>query len=91
MNSKNELRRLGGLESALTMLESPKASVVDSAAMVIANCSQNDEEFCVALMRSGTDKLKLLVGLLESECLAPTFRRRWDRDTSSRCRQLAAG
>ena len=65
MNSKNELRRLGGLESALTMLESPKASVVESAVLVIANCTQHDEEFCVALMRIPPEKLKLLLTFLD--------------------------
>ncbi len=65
MNSKNELRRLGGLESALTMLESPKASVVGSAVLVLANCTQNDEDFCVALMKTPSDKLRLLLSFLE--------------------------
>ena len=64
MNSKSELRRLGGLESALKMLESPKPSVVESAVLVIANCTQADEEFCVALLRIPPDKLRLLVSFL---------------------------
>ena len=63
--SKAELRRLGGLSAVLAMLESPKSSVQESAILVLTNCTQDDELFCIQLMQSPQEKLRLLLSFLQ--------------------------
>jgi hypothetical protein len=67
---------LGGLDSALTMLESPKPSVQESALMVIANCTQSDEDFCLQLMKAPLERLQLLLGLAHGAAAARVASRR---------------
>ncbi len=65
MASKAELRRLGGLAGVLTMLESPKPSVQESAVLVLTNCTQGDDAFSLQLMQTDPDKLRLLLSFLQ--------------------------
>jgi hypothetical protein len=63
--SKAELRRLGGLSGVLTMLESTKPSVQESAILVITNCTQDDDQFCLQLMQAPPEKLRLILSFLQ--------------------------
>lgn len=63
--SKAELRRLGGLSGVLTMLESTKPSVQESAVLVLTNCTQDDDAFCLQLMQVPPEKLRLLLSFMQ--------------------------
>lgn len=65
--SKAELRRLGGLDSVLQMLSAKKGTANESAVLVIANCTQSSEEFCVELIqKAGDARITQLLEFLSS-------------------------
>ena len=49
MAAAEELRRLGGLEAVLTMLQSRKVSIRETAALVFASSSHENDAFCCEL------------------------------------------
>eukprot|EP00947_MAST-08B_sp_MAST-8B-sp1_P001810 g1810.t1 len=50
-----ELQRLGGLPSTLKLLEARKSEVKETAALVLANCTHEDQEICAELVTVGLD------------------------------------
>jgi len=66
-SSVAELRRLGGLESALKIVQTGTSSDArESAALVLANSSQQDDEVCKRVVDLPQEVLAELVGHLKS-------------------------
>ena len=62
-NSAAQLKDLGGVSGALSLLESTTHSdgVRESAALALANCTQRDDDVCVALGGVGAKSLRAFV------------------------------
>lgn len=62
-NSAAQLKDLGGVSGALSLLESTTHSdgVRESAALALANCTQRDDDVCVALGGVGANSLRAFV------------------------------
>lgn len=64
MSASAELRRLGGLDQVVTLLEAGESLIRENAALVLANCSQSDEDFAIRLVEHGEETWQLLCDLL---------------------------